>query len=406
MFNFLKAPLPADLDLYETTRMRMTWNMHLLLILALTAMTCIAANNQSIYVLFYGGSLFLILLSLVIIKRTGEFGLTSACVSTIIYLGILYSMFQIDGYIHYLEPFWALLVGLYVYFSHGKAWGGLTMITTVICTALFFLFRLNGAIEVLRSTDSVKLLSKGIEFAICLSLIGYIIHQFIFLKNHAEKELRLMNQALRKEKELVESRDQEKTILLQEIHHRVKNNLQIVTSLLRMQSNKITSPETKEHFNDAINRVLTMSLIHQKLYESENLSAIDFSEYIESLTADVLRSSPIQRNIEKSISIDVPEIGMKTIVPIALIITELISNSMKHAFKTTASPHIKLSAHSNADADSLEFTYSDNGAWKESNTETFGMQLIEALTEQLEGSYTLQLEESGSTYSFQFKRLD
>jgi two-component sensor histidine kinase len=406
MFDFLKAPIPTDLDFYETTKMRMTWNMHLLLILALAPLTVMSIFTQSIYVFFYGGSLLLMLISLIIIKQTSNFRGSTAVVVAIVYAAVIFSMFQVDNNVHYLEPFWALLAGMFVYFTYGKFWGGLTMVTTVICTILFFVFRLNGAVENLLNSDSLKMLFKGIEFAICLSLIGYIIHQFIFLKNHAEKELRLMNEALRKEKELVESRDQEKTILLQEIHHRVKNNLQIVISLLRMQSSKISTPEAKEQFNDAINRILTMSLIHQKLYESENLSAVDFEEYVESLAVDVLRSSPNQRIIEKSFSIQVPEIGMKTIVPIGLIITELISNSMKHAFLNTESPQIKLHAKSDSDSEYMEFVYSDNGTWKEPDSDTFGMQLIEALAEQLEGSYELKLEETGSTYVFRFKKLD
>ena len=280
------------------------------------------------------------------------------------------------------------------------------MIATVACTVFFFLFRLSSAVEILQSTDSFKLLSKGIEFAICLSLIGYIIHQFLSLKNHAEKEMRLMNEALRKEKEIVESRDQEKTILLQEIHHRVKNNLQIVMSLLRMQSNKIASAETREHFDDAINRVLTMSLIHQKLYESENLSAVDLAEYIESLASDILRSSQIPRSIDKSFSIEVPEVGMKTIVPIALIITELISNSVKHAFGATENPKIRLSVNAISSSKTLELVYFDNGSWKKTEEDTFGVHLIDALTEQLEGNYDLDINESGSTYTFKFKQLD
>jgi len=406
MLKFLQAPLPPELDIYETTKMRLTWNMQLLLISALIPLTVITGLNNSIYCFFYGGSVVVIVLSLIIIKHTGKFRVTSAVLVSILYLAVLYSMFQVDNYIHYLEPFWALLGALYVYFTHGKKWGGLVMIMTIVSTFLFFFYRLNATVEILQNISSFKLISKGLEFAICLSLIGYIIHQFIFLKNHAENELRLMNAALRKKKELVESRNQEKTILLQEIHHRVKNNLQIVMSLLRMQSEKIERQETKEHFNDAINRVLTMSLIHQKLYESENLSSVDFAEYVDSLACDVLRSNPTQRNIQKSFSIEIPEIGMKTIVPIALIITELISNSMKHAFGTTESPEIRIIARSNSTNDLLELIYSDNGIWKESDKDSFGVQLIEALTEQLEGNHKLITDSSGSTYTFELMQLD
>lgn len=406
MLNVLKySPLP-DTDFYESARNRLTWNIHLYLVFALIPLLIIAVFDKSPYAYYYGFSIFAFILSLFIMSRVGSFRIISIVVSIVLFTLVTYSMFTVDSYVHYMEPFWALVVTLYVYFIHGKIWGGLTLILVVIACSFYFLFNLNTNIGILNTISTDRLLYMALELAISLSMIGYILHQFIQLKNFAESELRLMNQALRKEKELVENRNEEKTILLQEIHHRVKNNLQIVMSLLRMQSNKIAAPETKVHFNDAINRVLTMSLIHQKLYESENLSAVDFAEYIESLATDVLRSSPVQRNIEKSFTVDIPKVGMKTIIPIALIITELISNSMKHAFKATNSPKIKLSAHNNSETEFLEFTYSDNGTWKESNAETFGTQLIEALTEQLEGSFELSLGDLGSTYHFQFKQLD
>ncbi len=406
MLPFLEAQVPPNIDFYEANRHRLTWNIHLLLIFALTPLIFVSVFTQPFYSFFYGVCLLVVLSSLLFIKRTGNYRVFSVYASFALYSLILYSMFRTDGYIHYTEPFWLLVLVLYFYFIHGKLWGGFAILATLISTSLFFIVNLNSTIRNINEVDVYEMLSMGLELTVILSLIGYILHQFISLKDHAELELRMMNTALRKEKDIVESRDKEKTILLQEIHHRVKNNLQIVMSLLRMQSTKIESPEAIEHFNDAINRVLTMSLIHQKLYESDNLSAIDLSEYIESLASDVLRSSQVPREIDKSFSIEVPEIGMKTIVPVALIITELISNSVKHAFEDTKDPKIGLCVRTLADSGQLELKYSDNGKWKESNKDTFGTQLIEALTEQLEGSYDLNLGENGSTYTFYLNQFD
>ena len=406
MLSLLRPPELSEVDFYESARNRLTWNIHLFLVFALIPLMVIAIFNGSIYAYFYGFGISAFLSSLFIMSRSGSFRTVSIVISVLLFTMVMYSMFTVDAYIHYTEPFWALVVVLYVYFIHGRFWGGLTIILQTIACAFYIIFNLNANIGVLNSIGMDRLLALALEFTICLSMIGYILHQFIHLTDYAEQELMQVNDALRKEKELVESRNQEKTILLQEIHHRVKNNLQIVMSLLRMQSNKIASPETKEHFNDAINRVLTMSLIHQKLYESENLSAVDFAEYIESLASDVLRSSQVPRNIDKEFSIQVPEVGMKTIVPIALIITELISNSVKHAFETTEFPAIKLNASITSNSETLELIYSDNGVWEKTNEDTFGIQLIEALTEQLEGSYELKVGEKGSKYHFKFKQLD
>lgn len=406
MLQFLTVPSLPDLDFHESNRFRLTWNIHVSLMFLFVPIITVSLFTQYFYAFYYGISLLLISTSLFFIRYTGNYRVFSIYVACALYFMIIYSMFSVDEYVHVIEPFWLLLIVLYVYFIHGKVWGGFAMFGTIVSTVLFFIINLNNTVENISEMGFNEGLSLGLELSVSLSLIGYILHEFIFLKNHAELELRLMNKALLKEKEIVESRDREKTILLQEIHHRVKNNLQIVMSLLRMQSTKIASLETKEHFNDAINRVLTMSLIHQKLYESENLSAVDFAEYIESLASDVLRSSNIPRDIDKTFSIEVPEVGMKTIVPIALIITELISNSVKHAFEETEHPEINLKANVTANSESLEMIYSDNGIWKDSDEDSFGVQLIEALTEQLEGSFELNIDETGSTYTFQFKQVD
>lgn len=406
MISFFKAPEHPNIDLYETTRLRLTWNIHLLLILALIPLIFVSVYSQPFYSVYYGIALTLILVSLVLIKRTGNYRIFSVIVASMLYLMIVISMYKVDTYVHFIEPFWLLVLVMYLYFIHGKIAGGVAILGTIITTIVFLLFFLKASVVNIVDMNMIESLSMGLEFSVCISLVGYILHQFIFLKNHAELELKMMNTALRKEKDIVESRNNEKTILLQEIHHRVKNNLQIVMSLLRMQSTKIESEEAKIHFNDAINRILTMSLIHQKLYESDNLSAIDLSEYLGELASDVLRSSQVPYNIEKSFSIEIPEIGIKTIVPIALIITELISNSAKHAFDNEEHPEIRLSVKHFDNSDQIELKYSDNGTWKESNRDSFGTQLIEALTEQLEGNCELDFGSEGTHYIFRFNQLD
>lgn len=406
MFQFLAAPVRKDMDFYESTRLRLTWNIQLLLIISLTLLIGISITSQPHYALYYGGALILTLTSLLFIKRTGNYRIFSTFTASALYIMVLFSMFTVDQYVHIIESFWLLTVVIYIYFIHGKIAGSIAILGNVLSTIIFLLFFLKASIINIDQMNLYQSLAMGFEFSMCLLFIGYILHQFIFIKNHAELELKMMNTALRKEKAIVESRDREKTILLQEIHHRVKNNLQIVMSLLRMQSTQIESEEAKEHFNDAINRILTMSLIHQKLYESDNLSAVDLSEYLESLASDIVRSSEVPQKIEQTISVEVQEIGMKTIVPVALIITELISNSAKHAFGNTKHPKIGLCVRINEDSGQLELKYFDNGIWKESNKNTFGAQLVEALTEQLDGTFDLTVDGSGSYYTFQLSQLD
>src|SRR5690606_8061868 len=109
-----------------------------------------------------------------------------------------------------------------------------------------------------------------IEFFISMFLIGFVMYQFGLINKYALKNTSEAFEELKSEKQIVEFQNKEKTVLLQEIHHRVKNNLQVIVSLLRIQSRELKSEEAKVGFQDAITRILTMSLIHQKLYEKES----------------------------------------------------------------------------------------------------------------------------------------
>ena len=175
-----------------------------------------------------------------------------------------------------------------------------------------------------------------------------------------------------------------------------------------MQSGNSVSDETKKHFDGAINRIMTMSLVHQKMYEKDNLGEINLNEYLSSLVHDLNSSSSSKFQINFDIETSIEKVGMKSIVPLALIVTELVTNSIKHAFnEKDKEPKIKL-VIGEIDADSGFFTvnYSDNGKWKPNDETSFGTELIEMLTEQLEGSFDLAKEDSGTTYSFSIKTVD
>ena len=173
-----------------------------------------------------------------------------------------------------------------------------------------------------------------------------------------------------------------------------------------MQSDKLVSQEARDNFQDAINRVQTMSLIHQKMYQNENLSKIDLPEYVESLCNDILRINNTHRLVEKELHINFGDVGTKTIVPLGLIITELISNSVKHAFDTIQKPRICLSVECDPKSGDILFYYEDNGKWKTPEKESFGIQLIDTFTEQLEGHYTFSAEGGSTSYDFRLQNLD
>jgi len=245
-----------------------------------------------------------------------------------------------------------------------------------------------------------------VDFAICLLLIGYILHQFINTNTQARKIQEELNNELRREKSLVDRQNSEKTILLQEIHHRVKNNLQIITSLLRMQAEEVNSPETRVHFQEAINRVMTMSLVHQKLYENDNLSDIDLQEYLETLTDDIISAWQKTNEVESEIMVQCSKIGAQTLMPLGLIITELITNSLKHAFSDARKSKISIRIEQSTADSSLTLIYSVNGNWIEPTAASFGMSLIETFTEQLDGKMLRTSIDEGSTFTFILNQIE
>ncbi len=197
----------------------------------------------------------------------------------------------------------------------------------------------------------------------------------------------------------------EKEVLLKEIHHRVKNNLQIISSLLRLQARYIKDKQALDIFQDSQNRVRAMALIHENLYQYNNLAKIQFSDYIQKLTNNLLRSYGVSRNIIIDLNINKVLLNIDTAITCGLIINELISNSLKHAFSDGINGKIKL--------DFLVFSQgkyslsvSDNGVGILEDIEllrhqSLGLQLVWNLVEQLEGSIAYYVK-SGTLFTITF----
>ena len=120
---------------------------------------------------------------------------------------------------------------------------------------------------------------------------------------------------------------------IKEIHHRIKNNLQVISSFLSLQAEKFSDTKTLEAFRESQNRVVSMALIHEELYKGNNIDALDFAAYLRNLTADLFRSYSIGNNsIGLKLNLEQVYLGMDTAIPLGIIVNELISNALKHAF--------------------------------------------------------------------------
>jgi PAS domain S-box-containing protein len=187
----------------------------------------------------------------------------------------------------------------------------------------------------------------------------------------------------------------EKEVLLQEVHHRVKNNLQVIASLLRLQSYTVTDTAMRELLRDSQNRVHAMALVHEWLYQAHDLAHVDFATYLRELAASVLRSyedQSAQIALEFATD-DAVALDIDTAIPLGLILTELVSNSVKHAFPNGRTGTITIGLH--LDADHLVLRISDTGVGLPESldlqtTNSLGLQLVGDLAEQLGGRVRIE----------------
>ncbi|MDO8725145.1 MAG: histidine kinase dimerization/phosphoacceptor domain -containing protein [Candidatus Methanoperedens sp.] len=200
----------------------------------------------------------------------------------------------------------------------------------------------------------------------------------------------------------------EKEILLQEIHHRVKNNMQIISSLLRLQSKYIKEKKYHVLFEESQNMIRSMSLIHEKLYNSRDLSRIDFKDYIKDLVTNLFRSYDVNGSAIRS-RIDIEDIspGMDLAIPCGLIINELVTNSLKYAFPDGRKGEINIAFRQN-NSNIYELLVGDNGVGISNNldinnTDSLGLRLVTMLVnDQLEGEIDLK-RDNGTNFSIKFK---
>ena len=204
--------------------------------------------------------------------------------------------------------------------------------------------------------------------------------------------------------------NKQKELLLKEIHHRVKNNLQIITSLLKLQASSVEDNATLELFELSLHRINSMALVHDLLYRSEDFSKINFGMYLEMLAAPIVESmkSPAT-DIDLKIEANDISLNLNTSIPLGLVINEIITNSMKHAFENRERGEIYLKIWQESD-DSYILGIGDDGIGFAEDidiekAESLGLQLITSLAEQLMGEAVRLQENPGSHYYIHFREL-
>ncbi|MFK7772515.1 MAG: histidine kinase dimerization/phosphoacceptor domain -containing protein [Saprospiraceae bacterium] len=224
-----------------------------------------------------------------------------------------------------------------------------------------------------------------------------------FFQSYRNSQIRKRNnEELEKTNSLLEKKNKENEILLKEIHHRVKNNLQTISSLLNLQSNSITDQNALDAVQESRNRVASMAIIHQKLYQGENLAAIEMRDYFETIGSAIIQSFG-EKGKEVELDIEMPkiELDVDTAIPIGLITNELITNSLKYAFPTSGGGKISI-AMNQIENNIFNLKIADNGTPNTSSSINnqgtgFGTLLVQLLTTQLGGEIEKSTTDGTST---------
>ena len=299
---------------------------------------------------------------------------------------------------HFGDFLWIISTIIFAFVGLGKIEGFIFTALHLLGLGYYIAFSLNPHFEEVRIHDTGSKWALFIELLLGFVSVGYMLNQFVVFQNHSRNQLRILNTSLEEQNENVLLKNKENITLVKKVHHRVKNNLQIIISLLRMQRSELKSEEAKKQFSVAINRILTMSLIHQKLYQEKEPSRINLRDYLSELTSELVNLS--EENVSCRVIVDADEefADLKTIVPFGLLINELVANSMKHAFKNKDQGIIQIHLTRQPANGRIHLAYSDNGEWIEPDKDAgFGLELIEILTEQMDGTNSRK----GSSYEFE-----
>jgi len=331
-------------------------------------------------------ALIAVIVALYVIRKTGNY-----ITPTFIFNVIGAAACQLSAYLvadqpHITTLLWVIINILFAFLILGQRLGFFFAIFHGILSTTYFLFFLQDQLDLLRALSDEQVYSTAINIFLCFAIISYLSWQNIKTNELAKKQLNLAQDVLQDQYNIISKQNEEKTVMLKEIHHRVKNNLQIITSLLRLQARELENPEAIAKFKDATHRVIAMSMIHEKMYQSDHLSTLHMKEYLHDLSSDLVTSYQSGYRVNLEIECDVDSIGLRSIVPLALILNELISNSLKYAFDEYDNCLISLSFMRHGDNES-KLVYKDSGTWKApSRRDSFGLDLIDSLTDQLEGT--------------------
>jgi len=278
---------------------------------------------------------------------------------------------------------------------HGNIW----LITVMVTVIVFYILNIS----------SFELANEINEENIAEFNLLFLFFLIILLGGVFGRMMNKTNEKIKKAKLEIVKKNDEKTVMLKEIHHRVKNNLQVVNSLLRIQARSIVNEKVKMMFKVAQSRVIAMARLHEKIYNTKDLKNIDVAEHFKLLVSDLISSNNLDKDISSKLSIEPIEMSIDTLLPLSLIVNELISNSLKHAFNSVDKGEVKVELMLQENTQCKLIVSDDgNGVDKdilsEANNST-GITLIKTFTRQLNGTITTLENINGARFELTFSNV-
>ncbi len=402
--GLLSAPRTDYTNFYDQARYNLVWYISLVFAAFILILTAVNFSNESYKPTPYLSAFLMAAVSIIVLRITRKYEVMSMVIAVGSLAITSYTFLAHDHVIQYTTPMWVVINIIFTYFTLGRRWGTVVLLLQFVVIGIFFYTKFQNNLSALPVYDDLDIHYFVLEYAFACAFMGYFLHMFVTTTYYAERKYKVSNTRLNTHNAVITKQNEEKEVMLKEIHHRVKNNLQVVTSLLRLQSYEVENGESVEKFNEAISRVKAMALIHEKMYQKEMLESFDLENYIQSLSADLLTTYNLSQEVEFKVESNVEKVGSRTIVPLALLFNELITNALKHAFEGIENPRITIVLLDQSDRN-FEMIFADNGSWKEGDGASFGQELITTMTEQLDGEYELTKGAEGTRYHFRLKNL-
>ena len=324
--------------------------------------------------------------------------LRSYVVATLLgYIALLFICYYSGGINSPAIAFMVLLIffGYLIKKSHGNIWLVVVMITVV----LFYMMNIT-LYEFVNDINEVN------EANVADFQLLFLFFLIILLGGVFGRMMNITSEKNIKAKLEIEKRNDEKTVMLKEIHHRVKNNLQVVNSLLRIQARGVTDENVKSMFSAAQSRIIAIARLHEKIYNTKDLKNINVKEHFKLLINDLISSNNLDKDITLNLHIEPINMSIDRLLPLSLIINELISNSLKHAFNDMNIGEVSVRFYT-IDKSLCRLVVGDNG--NGSNKEILsdsvsstGVTLIKTFVKQLNGTIESLSTLNGTSFEITF----